>query len=200
MNNDAMLAARDKLDSGKESRRSSSMMFGLSALVAGVIALGLAVLPGILLNQPHEPELPPPLADGDADPQVEVEAADDEGFVLKFKEFTFSLRKGDDDPAEENVVPEDEDQNHEQPIARPEAQPAIEAVDPWPSRLAFTSASFALVGLLLGPVAWARERHPALAGSAMAICSVALLWHYILAAIIVGVVIVVVLLFLSSLW
>jgi hypothetical protein len=59
------------------------------------------------------------------------------------------------------------------------------------------ATSLALVGLVLGPIAWVREKQPPLSGSAMAICTVAIFWHYVVLGIAIGVAVVVVLMLLS---
>ncbi len=190
-----------------DAKRRSSAVLGFGALIAGVVALGLTILPGFVLDQspPPLPDPPRRIAEAEFDPQMEVAAEEDEGLLVKFKNFTISLRKGDEKQPEDEVEADGEDQaenevqDAEPAIAPPVAKPANEVADPWPQRFAIASASFALLGLLLGPIAWARERHPALAGWAMAICCVALVWHYIVAGIVVGVIIVVVLMMLASL-
>jgi hypothetical protein len=45
----------------------------------------------------------------------------------------------------------------------------------------------AAVALVLGPLAWAREREPVVAGSAIAISCVAITWHYVVLGVAVGV-------------
>jgi hypothetical protein len=165
-------------------------VLGIFALFAAMAALALAVLPMIAIEPPT--------------PTVEKLAADDavaarpEGQInFQWKDLSVSFGKRDE-PVDEEALREQ--QQREQAVAAAREADAIarhnhESLLRW---LRLASAGCALLGLALGPIAWARERHPALAGSAMAFSVVALLWQYILMGIVVGIVVLIVLAFISS--
>ena len=160
--------------------------FGIAALVVGIIALALAVIPGIALDRPlpfasEKPDEPPP-------PEPERVG----GVTLEFKKWsvTFGGGKKDDDKhlaqddqPHENVAAAD----HELPIDRDDLLKL--------STIAAVSCS--LIGLILGPISWIREKQPALSGTAVGICCLALVWQYIVIGIVVGVAIAVLLIVLS---
>jgi hypothetical protein len=65
-------------------------------------------------------------------------------------------------------------------------------------RFTFTAICCSLVGLILSPIAWVREKQPFLSGSAMSICCLALFWQYIVLGVVTAVTIVLVILLLSA--
>ncbi len=160
--------------------------FGIAALVVGISALGLAVIPGIALDRPlpfgneEREERPPP------EPKAEG------GVTLKYKKFsvTFGGRKNDDDANQENEV----EQNS---LAAVDQQRLIDR-DQWLKWFTISAVSCSLIGLTLGPISWAREKQPALSGTAMGICCLALVWQYIVIGIAIGVAIAVLLIVLSN--
>jgi hypothetical protein len=157
--------------------------FGIAALVVGIMALGLAVIPGIALDRPlpfvHE-ELPPP------EPEQEG------GVTLKYKKFsvTFGVRTKD----------EDANQDHEVEQNGPAAVDQKRRIDrdQWLKWFTISAVSCSLIGLILGPISWAREKQPALSGTAIGICCLALVWQYIVIGIAVGVAVAVLLIVLSN--
>jgi hypothetical protein len=170
--------------------RSKSAILGITALVAAIVALAFAVLPANVIQPPvpTAPETP-----ADEVPEVEPKGR----FNFKWKSFSFSFGKRDE-PVDEAALREHEEREKTVAAARQAdalARSSHQALLRW---LTLISAGFALVGLTIGPVAWARERHPVLAGSAMAISSAALLWQYIIVGIVVGVAVLIILAFISS--
>ena len=167
-------------------------ILGIIALLAGTAALGLAVIPGIALDQPlpfareQRPPQPPP-------PPPEKEQG---GVTLKYKKVSVTFGGGKEKKDAEQKPDAD-------PVAQNVAPPAQTAAPEDRARLVkgFTIAAIccSLLGLIFGPIAWAREKQPALSGSAMAICCAAILWQYIVIGIVVGLVIAIVLLVLSAL-
>jgi hypothetical protein len=62
-----------------------------------------------------------------------------------------------------------------------------------------SAIAFALPTIVVGAIAWHRERHPALAGTGMALGVLAVAWQYIIIGIAVGVAVVIILVLLSAL-
>jgi hypothetical protein len=68
----------------------------------------------------------------------------------------------------------------EKQVAVPQPPPVPAEPPPDPLRWYTVAAvSFALLGLVLAPVAWVRKEHPAYALSALALCTTALTWQYV---------------------
>ena len=150
-------------------------------MLSGVIALGLAAIPGMALDHPLA------LAARDRkDPPAPAQTEPGATF-----EITITFRSDKTAP----------DSAGERAMGDPPAVDRQTTDDRGRLLKYFTIAaiSCALVGLVLGPVAWVREKQPALSGSAMAICCVALLWEYIIIGIAVGVAVVIVVLLLGHL-
>ena len=165
---------------------------GIAALAFGVVALGLAVIPGIVLDRT------PSIADEELDaarrPRSQTQA-DPEGSVkLEFKKFSVTVGRGASD--KEGGGDEIDDQ-----FIEPESEAAVSPKPGTHNRLlkTFTIAAVccSLIGLTLGPISWAREKQPALSGSAMAISCLAIVWQYVVVGILIGVAIAVVLLLVS---
>ncbi len=156
--------------------------FGLAALLISIIALGLAVVPMIALDEPvtldplyRDP--PPPPAGND-------------GVTLKYK--SFSVTFGGDKDDESAANPDAETDRKESAGA-----PAPTHRERLLKTFRISAVACALIALVLGPIAWVRETQPALSGTAMGIACLALIWQYILIGIIVGVAIAVLLFVLS---
>lgn len=166
---------------------------GSAALVASLIALGLAIIPGVALERPfplldEKPKAPPTDADPDPDPDAKV--------TLKFKNFSVAIGKNDKG---DNAG----DDTGQDAIAKVESRAAV---DPVPDRsdqllkyFTIAAVSFSLVGLLLGPLAWVREKQPALSGVAMGLSCLALTWQYVVIGVTIGVAIAFLLIILSRL-
>lgn len=163
-------------------------LLGIFALFTGVLALGLAVLPRILL-QPTEASLPSQELSA---PQDEKSSAP--GLTLKYKQFSVTLSSRQ----QKEELPEStaEKQARE---AREEHQQDLARVGEQLRFFTLAASSFALLGLILGPIAWTKEKQPALSGSAIGICCLALMWQYLLAGIVLGVAIAVLLVVLKYL-
>lgn len=155
--------------------------YGISALVIGIIALGLAVIPGIALDRPSvipftENENPPP------------PPPDDEGgLTLKYKKLSVTIGGGKKDKDKHK-----EDDGYI--AAEIDQQDKTDRLLKW---FMLSAVSCSLIGLILGPISWVREKQPVLAGSAIGCCCLALVWQYVVIGIIVGVAIAVLLMILS---
>ncbi len=147
---------------------------GITALLIGIVALGLAVIPGLAMERPEERPETPPL----------IESESDGGVTLTFKEFsvTWGGKSEEGEEVAEQAV------NQEEPIDR-------NRLLKW---FTLSAVCFSLVGLVLGPISWARERQPAISGSAIGVCCLALVWQYVVIGIAVGVGIAVLLIVLSQ--
>jgi hypothetical protein len=169
---------------------SNSAVLGIVALLVAVAALALAVLPMIAIE--------PPTPTVEKLPAGDAVAARPEGqFKFQWKDLSVSFGQRDE-PVDDDALREQK--QLQQVVAAAHEADAIarrnhESLLRW---LSLASAGCALLGLALGPIAWARERHPALAGGAMAISVVALLWQYIVIGIVVGIVVLIVLAFIGS--
>lgn len=166
-------------------------ILGILALVMGVAALGLAVIPGIALDRPF-PAAPKPRAEP-APPPPPAEPGG--GVTFRVKQFSVTLggskkkAQADNQPAQQAPPVVD------QPIPKDRAIPNDgDRLLKW---FTIAAVSCSLIGLILGPISWAREKQPALSGSAMGICCLALVWHYVVMGIAVGVAVAVIVILLS---
>ncbi len=159
---------------------------GVAALLASIVALGFAVIPGIALDRPF------PFADEERDRAAAPERAQEGGVTFKFKKFSVTFGGGKKDDAKD-VAQEDKPQQGAAAAGRQRAMDRDHLLK-W---FTITAVSCSLAGLTLGPVAWAKEKQPALSGTAIGICCLALVWQYIVIGIAIGVTIAV-LLFLIS--
>jgi hypothetical protein len=155
---------------------------GITALIVSVIALGLAAIPMIVWDQspltPQEREVEPPRAE----PKSK--------FTIRIKKFSISFGGQPAEPDKDDAVRDDA-------ADALQVRPAV--VDHTAKWCKVSSISFALIGLVLGPIAWVREKQPPLSGTAMTICTIAIFWQYVVLGIAIGVAVVVVLLLISSL-
>ena len=162
--------------------------FGIAALVTGVIALGLAVIPGIALDRPSQfikeerKEPPPP-------PEPEPEG----GVTLKYKDFSVTFGDGEKDEDKEADQPTKAEEDESVAVGQQRSMDR-DLVLRW---FTISAVSCSLIGLILGPISWAREKQPALSGCAIGICCIALVWQYIVIGIAVGVSIAVLLIVIS---
>jgi hypothetical protein len=149
-------------------------------LLAGIIALGLAVIPSIALERP----LPNPFGpDKKAEELAPEQPAQREGgLTLKFKKFSVNI--GGKEP-------------RKAPPVQPPKPPNQLTTDPirW---FTMSAAGCALAGIGFATVGQWREKHTILSSSAVCLCALALTWQYVVIGIVVGVVVVVVLLLISS--
>lgn len=141
------------------------MILSIIGLIAGVVALGLAAIPGIA----YERTFQNPFVDKkENERQVEPPPAEREGGVtLTFKKLSVNFG---------GKVPK-----KERPAA---AQPEI-TKDPirW-----FTMAAIgcAFIGLGLATIGHLREHHTALTVSSMGCCAAAITWQYFVIGIVIG--------------
>lgn len=161
--------------------------FGTAALVIGVLALGLAVIPGIALDQPL------PSASEDAEEQPLPDPGPEGGITLKIKKFSVTFG-GDRNDDGNDAAREDEPK---QEIAAAAGQQRPNDRDELLRWFTVSAVSCSLIGLILGPIAWAREEQKAISGSAIGICCVALVWEYIVIGVAVGAAIAVLIIVLS---
>ena len=154
-------------------------ILGILALLFGITALGLAVIPGIILDRAL------PFAPKHRDEPVPPAAEPEGGVTLRIKKFSISIGGGkkdtnkNDQPAQDiRRAVEAENQRHRDRLFK------------W---FSISAASCALIGLTFGPIAWAKEKQPALSGSAIGISCLALTWQYIVIGLAVGVAIAVLL-------
>lgn len=161
--------------------------FGIAALVAGIVALGFAVIPGIALDRPL------PFADEERDRPAPPEPEREGGITFKFKKFSVTFGGGKKDDAKD-VAQEDNPQQGAAAAAEQQRPMDRDHLLKW---FTITAVSCSLAGLILGPVAWAKEKQPALSGTAIGICCLALVWQYVVIGIATGVAIAVLLILIS---
>ncbi|MFT7642259.1 MAG: hypothetical protein ACI9G1_004016 [Pirellulaceae bacterium] len=142
---------------------------GITALVIGILALGLAVVPGMALDRPL------PFAEEPAEPEA--------GLTLEFNKFSFTIGGNK----------KDEEADKEAAAARAAEEQKRITRNQWLKWFTISAAVCSLIGLTIGPISWVREKQPALSGTAMGICCAALLWQYIVMGIVVGIAIIVLL-------
>jgi hypothetical protein len=92
------------------------------------------------------------------------------GFTFKLKNFSVSFGK--------KSQADDEDQAGASPSKFPP--------------ITIATIATAILGLIVAPISWVREKQPILSCSALGLCAAALLWHYILIGVAAAVGIVVV--------
>jgi hypothetical protein len=151
-------------------------------LLLGVLALGLVVLPTIIFDQP----LPWSLAAREKDQPVErPEPPTAHRFNIKINKFEFAFGKSTSQPTTAAAE-----------VAAPPRPRPPNPVKPYQ----ISAVILALAGLITGPLAWtsARRSRP-LVVSGVTCCCAAILWHYVVAGLIVGVAVAILLFILSAL-
>ncbi|QDU91605.1 hypothetical protein Pla175_50350 [Pirellulimonas nuda] len=142
--------------------------FGIAAVILGVVALALAIIPRAIF------EVPPPWPTQSAPkPQQVVEG----GETFQWKGATVTIGGT----------------TKEVPPPPPTPAPASSKA------LFIITTLVALAGIAVGVIASWRERSYLLAGPALALCSVALLWHYILIGVTVAIAVLIIVALLSHL-
>jgi hypothetical protein len=155
---------------------------GILALLVGITALGLAVIPRIVLDRPLA--LPAEHHERRAPPKAEPK----EGFTFRFKKWSVTFGGGKKDGDANAAAPN-------APAARDEElRTERDRLLKW---FTISAVSCSLLGLILGPISWVREKQPAISGSAIAISCFAIVWQYIIIGIVVGVAVAVILIVLS---
>jgi hypothetical protein len=159
---------------------------GIVSLMIAVFALGLAVIPGIALDRPVQlipkPEPPTP-----PEPLTETKG----GLTLRYKGFSVNVG-GKSQPVAEPVAVPSESENDGDEIVQTEKQR-----DNWLRNFTLAAVCCALLAAVLGPIAWTKEKQPAITAPALVIATIALTWQYIAIGIAMGVTIAVVLFLLS---
>lgn len=141
---------------------------GIAAVILGVVALGLAIIPRAYFEVPPPWPTPPT-----AQPQEVIEG----GRTLEWKGAKITIG------GTHKIIPP------------PPAPPP-----PASAKIVFISTTVAaLIGIAVGLVASWRERSYMLGGPAVALCSVALLWHYILIGVVVAVAFIIIVALLANL-
>jgi len=151
-------------------------------LLLGVVALGLVVLPAIIFDQP----LPWSAAAREKDQAAErPQPPATHRFNIKINKFEFAFGKSSTQPT--TAAPE---------VAAPPPPRPPNLIKPYQ----IAAVIFALAGLITGPMAWtsARRSRP-LVVSGVTCCCAAILWHYVVAGLIVGVAVAILLFILSAL-
>lgn len=172
-----------------------SSLLGILALLIGVVALGFAALPRIAIESPRHltstAELPRPIGSA---PTLPNEPEAHGSLTLEMGKFSVTI--GDQKPETSAA-----EQQRQQALAYQNA-----AIDRQLARREATIRQFtfaaiccSLLGLVLGPIAWVREKQPFLSGTAMSICCLALFWEYIVIGVATAVGIVLVIMLLSAL-
>ena len=143
------------------------IILSVIALLTGVLAIGLAVIPGIAMERP----LPNPFADVKKEqPPVEPVPEREGGVTLKYKKV--SINFGGKVPVK---------------VAKKEPAPAPPAITKDPIRWFTISATVcALVGLILSSIGQLREKHTVLTVSSMGCCAAAITWQYFAVGIAIG--------------
>lgn len=157
--------------------RHGSMILSMIGLIAGMIALALAVVPAIAFERP----LPNPFADKkNDDRRIDPPAEREGGITLKFKGMSMNIG---------GKVPKKE---------VPAEKPPEVTKDPirW---LTISAIGCALIGLVAATVGHLRERHTILTVTSMGCCAAAITWQYVAIGIVVGVALAVLVIVLRNL-
>ena len=132
---------------------------GVAALLASIVALGFAVIPGIALDRPF------PFADEERDraavPSVRRKAASRSN-SRSFRSRSAAARKTTPRTSLKKTSP-----NKAPRLAGRQRAMDRDHLLKW---FTITAVSCSLAGLTLGPVAWAKEKQPVLSGTAIGIC------------------------------
>jgi hypothetical protein len=140
-------------------------VLSISALAIGVVAIGLASIPPVILGR----ALPNPFVEEKAKDKPRVEQATERegGITLKYK--NFSVNVGGRVPEKKNVG-----------MVQPES-----AKDPirW---FTISAVSFALVGIVVSLIGHWREKHTVLTVGSVGCCAAAIAWQYLAVGIAIG--------------
>lgn len=142
---------------------------GITTLVIGGMALFLAIIPGMLLGR-ETVEVPPTKAGALAE------------FSIGKVKIGLGTKADDDTHAREFAERRLADAEHRESQLR---------------LFLASSMGLAVIGLVFGPIAWTKERHRVVSGAGMALCTVALLWQYIVAGVVIGVALAILLFILA---
>lgn len=161
---------------------------GITALVVAALGLALAVLPGMIIDGPQTASkveyLPKPPAAVETD-----EPAAEPKYSLRVGRWKFGIGSRPQQP-QDATVPEVE------PPPPPIEAPLVDRGSEVLRWTTVSSMALGIMGLVLGPIAWAKERRRELPGCAIAMSLLAMFWPYIAAGVLLGVTIVVVVILL----
>ncbi|WP_254511168.1 hypothetical protein [Anatilimnocola floriformis] len=159
-------------------------LLGIFCLVMAIVALGLAVIPGIAFDRPPQPfvvneptALQPPISPSETTG----------GLTLRYKGLAVNFG-GKTKPAEPTTA---EAAAIEAAAVAKESQAQR---DHMLKCFMLAAAGCSMLALVCGPFAWVQEKQPAISGPAMLIATVALTWQYIAFGIAVGMAIAITLL------
>jgi len=152
-------------------RKRRSTWLSVVTLLFGAVALGLAAIPPIALGRPLG--LLPEKEAKVVPPELRHEGG------IRLAVGKFSVTFGGKEVAE----------------PAPPPPPPLQNPLKW---FLVTMIGCALVGLVLGPIAWSRERHFVISGTGMALATAAVIWQYIIIGVVVAVAIVVILALVSA--
>lgn len=156
-------------------------ILGILTLFIAVVALGLAVIPGIALDRPVQ-ILPKP-EPVEAPLPTETKG----GMTLRYKGFSVNLG-GRTKPVDEPPTVTE---------ARQAEAESDKMRDNWLRNCTLAAGCCSLLAAVLGPFAWVKEKQPAITAPAMVIATVALTWQFIAVGIAVGVGLAVLLIIIS---
>lgn len=151
---------------------SKGYILSLIALLFGVIGIGLASVPNVIYERPLWP----------IEQQISPKALENKP-ALKLKLGNVSIGFGESKEAEAEA-------------ARIAADKA--AMDQKMKRFTLAAIACSILGFILIPFAWTRERRQSFAVTAILLCCIALTWQYFVIGVVVGVGISVLMLALSS--
>ena len=161
---------------------------GITALVVAALALALAILPGEIIDSPAAASQAEYLPQQPAVIEPTERAAEPK-YSLRVGRWKYGIGSRPQQP-QDATVPEVE------PSPTPIAAPPVDRGSEILRWTTVGSIALGIVGLVLGPIAWAKERRRKLPGSAIAMSLLAMLWPYIAAGVLLGVTIVVVVILL----
>lgn len=160
---------------------------GITALVVAALALALAVLPGMTIDGPASAGKAEYLPKQPVAAELDEPAAEPK-YSLRVGRWKFGIGRPTQPP--DATAPEVEPPPP--PIKAPPADRGSEILR-WTT---IGSIALGILGLVLGPIAWAKDRRHELPGCAIAMSLLAMFWPYIAAGVLLGVTIVVVVILL----
>lgn len=153
---------------------SKGFILSLIALLIGAIGIGLASVPNVIYERPLWP----------IEQQISPKALENKP-ALTLKLGNVSVGFGESAEAEAEAE-----------AARIAAEQA--AIDQKMKRFTLAAIACSILGFILIPFAWTRERRQSFAVTAILLCCIALTWQYFVIGVVVGIGITVLMLALSS--
>ena len=151
------------------------MTFTVIGLIAGAIALGLAVIPAIAFERP----VSNPFSASEKIQNPEPPAEREGGFTFRVN--SFSIKFGGKSPKRQESG----------------SQPPVITKDPT-RNYTISAIGCALAGIVFASIGHHREKHTALTMTSLGLCVAAITWQYIIFGIVVGFVIAALLMALSK--